>query len=87
MAKANKNVGMCKLEYRVRQMPTQKVRRRLRKWQVKSQRKRKAQAGEAGVLRTNAERKRRLGKTVKQKLKQEEGRRLENTMWLKPTRA
>ena len=51
---------------------------------MKSQRKRKAQAG---VLRTNVERKRRLGKTVKQKLKQEERRRLENTMWLKPTRA
>ena len=52
---------------------------------MNSQRKRKAEAGEAGVAITNAKRKAQA-EAVKQKLKHEVRRRLEKIMWQKPTR-
>ena len=71
-----------KLENMVRQMPTQKVRRRLGKWQVKSQRKRQAQVGKAGVAKINAERKAQAGEDGEQEVR----RRLEKIVWQRPTR-
>ena len=58
-------------------MPTQKVRRRLRKWRVKSQRKLRRRLGKLVWQKLTKIVRRRLGKTAKQKMKQEARRRLE----------